>query len=138
MAARDSEFAQPRMRLWPTRVLAGAVLALLLVGAGWLGAQSFGWRVVAHEASLPAAGMEPALAAEFPETTRNLRDDVGTITDINSIDAPDVAATIPAAHPQSSSSRAHESLDLGLPAPDTSPALRPETLAKLLMPATDT
>lgn len=141
MAARDSEFAHPRMTPWPTRVLAGALLALLLVGAGWFGAQSFDWRAVAQEAASPAVGSSPGSSVEGSGVVRNLPDDERAIDDIDAIDAVDTVdavATTPLVNPQNPQLPAHESLDLGLPAPDTSPVLRPEMLGKLLMPATDT
>lgn len=139
MAARDSEFARPRTALWPARVLAGALLALLLVGAGWFGAQSFGWRAVAHEAGSPVAGNEHTLAGEVSEVTGKLSDDTPSMGDIEPIDTVDTAAavaTAPVLNAHNPPVPAHEYLDLGLPAPDTSPALRPEMLGELLMSAT--
>ena len=135
MAARDSEFASRRLPLWSPRVLTGLLLALLLAGAGWYGVQSLGSRAVARAGGPPTTQSQPASIADSAHVERNLTDDVTTISD-------DGFDTAVAANPVKRSPQAplpaHDPLDLGLPAPDTSPALRPEMLTELLNPATGT
>ena len=136
MAARDSEFASRRQPLWSARVLTGVLLALLLAGVGWYGVQSLGSRAaVARAGGPPATQSQPASIADLVNVERNLADDVSTISD-------DAFGTAVAANPLNRSPQAplpaHGPLDLGLPAPDTSPALRPEMLTELLNPATGT
>ncbi len=135
MAARDSEFTRQRITLQPARVLAGALIALLLVGAGWFGAHSFGWRAVALEAVSPELGLNPVSVTELTGDIRNFAEDERTIAEVKPADA---IAQTPDPGPQQPPASAHEHLDLGLPAPDTSPVLHPGMLAKLLVAGSDT
>jgi len=131
MAARDSEFSRQRLPLWPARVLTGVLLALLLVGVGWYGVQASGSRTVAATAPVSA----PESIADSVDVERTLADDANTIDD-------DAFGAAVAANPVKRSPQAplpaHDQLDLGLPAPDTRPALHPEMLTELLNPATGT
>ena len=127
MAARDSEFSRQPAALWPVRVLAGMLLALLVVGAGWLGAQSLGWRHVTQDPVATVVQPKPTDVSRDVESI--LSDDVPTMAD-DGLSAP--AAAISVDPPETAQLPAHQHLDLGLPAPDTSPALGPGMLAKLL------
>ena len=111
------------------RVIAGTLLALLAVGAGWFGAQSFGWRTVAQVPVVPTTVTSPKLDDDAVDVSRNFADDAPTLADDV---LGDTAVAVPASSPENARVPAHQHLDLGLPAPDTSPALRPEMLAKLL------
>ncbi|MGR9092273.1 MAG: ExeA family protein, partial [Gammaproteobacteria bacterium] len=81
MAARDSEFSRQPFVLRPARVLAGVLLALLAVGSGWLGAQSFGWRNMAQGLVAPEAVTAPVAIVELAGVNGILSDDGHTIAD---------------------------------------------------------
>lgn len=129
MAARDSEFSRPVVMPRPRRVLAGVLLALLVVAAGWFGAQSVRQAIEAPEAVAHTPLTEPESTEQLSAVSDVLSGDRHVIADDN---VTEVVAERSSSGPESRRLPAHQHLDLGLPTPDTSPALRPEMLAKLL------
>jgi len=130
MAARDSEFATTMpgpLRLAAAAGIAGAIVAGGIWWAGALAAAASSDPVLTAPRSLA-----PALPASVPDKARPSDDNTRDLSEIDDIsDQNSDSFTQDSVQTGTANERAFARLDLNVPAPDTRPVLRPETLAAL-------